>query len=641
MNRYLLPIALILISIITEAGNDVPRKKVHSFIKELQSKEWYVQQRNVWGEYLETNASDKEGWISYYRASRNLKAYGGEVNQEDLNAIVTKAKEAIPNSFEYHFLAYYNANDKETSESLEHIKKASELGPNRVEIMPDMLTYYEVRRDKQNLQNTAKKWFQLNDISSGILAWNYNMLQSTEQDAILITNGDNDTYPALILQYSQGIREDVNVLNFSLMSKNNYREKYFKELGIPQLPKKMEEYSSWEVYSSAFIEHIKKYSYRPIYFAISANPSLYSSFKDEVHNVGLAYKWSTSKFDNIAVTKRNFEKKFLLDYMKIDLQNDISQGVVDYSNSNYLVPLLTLYNHYKESEDAKSVELRELITRIAVRSNNGDKVTEMLKENSSQPSQVVTDPRILEEGMVQINDTMYASSIEVSNEMYELFLTDLLKQKRYVELNQAKALAVNWESLLSDKDKELSKELIYKNGHPNDPKAPVVNISYEAANLYCQWMTTTYNSQTHKKKKFGKVEFRLPTEKEWEYIASGGNSGNKYPWGGPFCRNAKGCFLANLQSSETDQKPKNAPLEHSCGNSTIDGAVFTVRGDSYFPNDFGLYCVTGNVAEMVQEEGISKGGSWNTTPDNATIKSKEIYSESNPKLGFRMIMIIK
>ena len=39
--------------------------------------------------------------------------------------------------------------------------------------------------------------------------WNYNILQSAEEDAILFTVGDNDTYPAIVLQHAKGIRNDV------------------------------------------------------------------------------------------------------------------------------------------------------------------------------------------------------------------------------------------------------------------------------------------------------------------------------------------------------------------------------------------------------------------------------------------------
>jgi gliding motility-associated lipoprotein GldK len=78
-------------------------------------------------------------------------------------------------------------------------------------------------------------------------------------------------------------------------------------------------------------------------------------------------------------------------------------------------------------------------------------------------------------------------------------------------------------------------------------------------------------------------DFRLPTESEWEYASRGGLQNNPYPWGGPYIRNSRGCFLANFK-----------PLR---GNYIDDGGFYTVKTTSYWPNDYGLFCMAGNVAE--------------------------------------------
>ena len=56
--------------------------------------------------------------------------------------------------------------------------------------------------------------------------------------------------------------------------------------------------------------------------------------------------------------------------------------------------------------------------------------------------------------------------------------------------------------------------------HPNYSNHPVVNITKEGAEAFCNWLTKEYNK--FPKRKYENYEFRLPKEKEWELAARGG-----------------------------------------------------------------------------------------------------------------------
>ena len=53
-----------------------------------------------------------------------------------------------------------------------------------------------------------------------------------------------------------------------------------------------------------------------------------------------------------------------------------------------------------------------------------------------------------------------------------------------------------------------------------------------------------------------------------------------------------------------------------------DGAVFTAPVGAYWPNDLGIYNMSGNVAEMISEKGVTKGGSYKDKTDGLKIDAQ-------------------
>ncbi len=192
--------------------------------------------------------------------------------------------------------------------------------------------------------------------------------------------------------------------------------------------------------------------------------------------------------------------------------------------------------------------------------------------------------------------------------------------------------------------------------HPAFGNYPVVGVNWKQATAFCEWRTILLNSFLTSKNRATESDFRLPTEAQWEYAARGGRSQSPFPWGGPYLRNKKGCLLANFKPGR--------------GNYPEDGGFYTVRADAYWPNDFGLYNMSGNVAEwtssLFYEGGYSfqhdmnpdirwnakdsdpprmkrkviRGGSWKDVGYflQTSTRSYEYQDTSKSYIGFRCVI---
>jgi gliding motility-associated lipoprotein GldK len=179
---------------------------------------------------------------------------------------------------------------------------------------------------------------------------------------------------------------------------------------------------------------------------------------------------------------------------------------------------------------------------------------------------------------------------------------------------------------------------------------PVVGVKWTQAKAFCAWRTLNKNNYIKSKRKDQNLvnSFRLPTEAEWEYSARGGLESATYPWGGPYTKSDRGCFLANF-------KPNR-------GDYAADEALYTVEAKSYDPNGYNLYNMAGNVSEWTDssydpnayeyvssmnpnvmdasnKRKVIRGGSWKDVAYSIQVSTRdwEYADSARSYIGFRTV----
>ncbi len=158
--------------------------------------------------------------------------------------------------------------------------------------------------------------------------------------------------------------------------------------------------------------------------------------------------------------------------------------------------------------------------------------------------------------------------------------------------------------------------------HPGFYEYPVVGVNWEQAKAFCYWRTRLNESFRSRMNDTPAHDFRLPTESEWELAARGGRLNAKFPWGSYYTRNQQGCFMANFK-----------PLR---GNYVADSetSVTAMKVGSFDPNDYGLYDMSGNVAEWTSSAFFEAGYDlandmnpevdYNAHPDDPPVMKRKV-----------------
>jgi hypothetical protein len=633
----------------------------------IKSKVWYAEQREAWALLVQSEPRNSAAWLNLYAASLFSHA-----SKDVLDNVVVTMERNIPNTFEYWLVKSWHGGFN--GESYNALSKAHSLKPEDVESYSLLQLFAEFALDSTNRARFSRGLYEGSQISPALLNYSYNVLMSLERSAILITEGESTTIPLFVLQDVLGVRQDVVILDLDMLASKEYRDKKFPMAQLQYTNIDVEHAGSAWICAQLPTQNPD----RKFYYALTLGKENIQAIKEYLYVVGLASRHSVNDFDNISAIRRNIEKEFLLDYLQVDFNGQSDSDAGHAFSANYLLPMVLLYEDYlREGNLEQGRKIWHLVEKIARETGKQDVIAAYLNAEITEEIPYfpfAIEVKSWEDNFKPISTTLYAANSETTNLQYNRFLEYLkvnklndLYEKYKFDFSRYEEPALAFMLNYSTPRTETKKEKFFNH-------YPAVNISYEAANAYCNWLTVQYNQAADRK--FKKVKFRLPSLDEWQIAAAGiknptswklaeqqaevkitpagagldKNAQSKmvslsdpeilYPWFRFFGlrnspRNTKDCYLGNFKS-----EPCNCPGYKGQHPANDDGFAMMGPVRTYFPNDAGLFDVVGNVAEMINQKGMACGGSWNHAPAESTIRSINEYNYPDASTGFRVFMEI-
>jgi len=228
--RWLVGVGLVVAATLTPrpglAAQEVTRpEEIKSKRLVMYEDATYVRLAALWKDYNAAYPSEY-AYANWMYATR----YAGDPQYERLLDQGLKKYPANPTLLYLKSLLKHGAPDGEERALLE---RATALDPNAMDPWFSLVTVYMASGDAERMDVALQRILSSGILSDAVLDFNYNVLASLEPGAILITNGDNDTYPGWILTRIVGFRPDVAIVNRSLLNTDWY-PLHLIEGGLPR-----------------------------------------------------------------------------------------------------------------------------------------------------------------------------------------------------------------------------------------------------------------------------------------------------------------------------------------------------------------------------------------------------------------------
>ena len=390
MKKILVPILLIAVFSTVTAWAQTERPASIEALRSEHDAQWYTHQAALWEKEVQKNPNDDEAWYYWFTFTKskfaNVAARDVDLDAiKEMSAIANRLHKERPNSFARYIIDFNYTrmfrnwpdyldelvimNKTPDAAKLDDIQdnmlKAIKMRPDFEPMYPGYVAYL-VKTGKTDLMaDILKRWYNTGSYSYTMLSYAYNCIAGMEENGILFVSGEEETFACLLVQYGKGLFQDRLIINLNLLQEPDYLEYICNLLGVeatqPPADKTNIDYMNpWRENLIFSIAHTSK---RPVYFTSYYIPEIFKNF---LYSEGLVTKYSTKRYDNLAVKRRNYESVYLTDYMYETFVPDTFLDERIYTlNLNFIPCFKSLLDFYKaQGMKAEYDRLRNLMVRI-------------------------------------------------------------------------------------------------------------------------------------------------------------------------------------------------------------------------------------------------------------------------------------
>ena len=338
---------------------------------------------NYWNNYVTEHPKDEKAWRTLKEVDDRMFTKTDVKNREAAlqrskeNNVFNRMAQAIPGTYTFYKYAYRY-----------RWAKHREYADSAIAVMPldasardydDWTRHLLYENDTLKLTKLLTQYYKSGQYPAECLQYHYNELQGMEKGGVYLCRNDANMIGKLMLQLVLGVHKDKIVCDVN--GGGTFTKLEFDRIGVPFCEELYDQLSSGKEYFrviARIIRYVLENCKRPVYLPASDVQYIFKydgefdDLKACLYNEGLTMRYSKKPYDNMAVKRRNVEKRYQMEYLALPFQPELENNE-DYKllprglAFNYALLLSDMMPYYKKHNREQYAKLNCIFTSILKR----------------------------------------------------------------------------------------------------------------------------------------------------------------------------------------------------------------------------------------------------------------------------------